>query len=415
MDTPTTDAPTTDAPTSTPTTDEPTTGGGDCGPTQRMCDASCADCPPDDGIVDVACDGAECVAAGCEDTYFGCGATCCAWLVSNVEQSGPSTRDVDVAIDASDRPHIVYVYSAGVMTPNVRHAVYDGFDWAMDDVDGTSDSGYVDIAIDGSDVAHVAYLPMTGSGNVAHAWDSGSGWNLGTVHMGSVGNDYRGAQVAVDSLGRVSVVYREESFMGEIYHAVFDGSWTPLSTLVGGLDTGLPPNSFSIDIAPNGQPHVAYYSQSDGELGHAVKTGPLLQNGGWTLNTVDLGAMLAPSVSVSSDGDLEIAYFNATEGELRMATRSGPSWDRETIWSDGMTDNISFDHGPLGQAHVAFIDGTGRLLHAARPDDTWRVSVVDDTTSADWVALAVDSAGIPHIVFHDTDYGGVRYATADPP
>jgi hypothetical protein len=409
------DPPTTSLTAGPTSADDTTSTNGECSPPRLECDGACVDCPDDDGVNGVECSGSACVASGCADGFLRCGAGCCAWTVSNVEQSGEFSRDVDIVIDGSDRPHVVYAFSAGVMTPVVRHAFYDGFDWTMEDIDDASaDAPYVDIDI-GNGVPHVTYTPQAGSDNVGHAVHDGSAWVLTTVYEGSVANDYRGGQIAVDSTGSAHVTYRNETYMGEVFHAYFDGSWHTFAQVAGSLDLGLPQQSFSIAVAPNDAPHLAFYSQADAELGHAVKTAAILDPAGWSTTVADLGVIHSPSISVSPGGALQIAYYNETEGELRLATHDGAAWAREAIWTEGPSDHIALAHAGDDRPHVAFVDADGRLHHASLVDGAWVLSIVDEANTIDWVSIALDSADRPHIVLHDEGYGGIRYATAGSP
>jgi hypothetical protein len=293
------------------------------------------------------------------------------------------------------------------MTPNLRYAAHDGFTWSTETIE-FSQMRFVSMDLDSQNLPHIVY--DIGDSDVGYArLNQNDQWVLGSLYEdGQVSAERRAAGIAMDAQDKPHAVHRDESYMGEIYYSVRDGSWS--NTFVATeTNTDLPRTSVS--IAMGTIPHIAFYDAKQSELIHLAKPNA------WVELTVDLGEIISPSIAMEGDAP-RIAWFNATDDELRLGTYSN-AWADEPIGAFADLGSVDLAIGPDGEPHVVFIDiDAGGVPKYASQDGQgqWTVEVIDADASVevDRIVVGVDGENVAHVGFFDVDYGGVRYAIRAP-
>lgn len=168
----------------------------------------------------------------------------------------------------------------------------------------------------------------------------------------------------------------------------------------GGKNVGLY-TSLALDKA--GNPHVAYYDKSSGDLKYAR-----LVADEWEIETVDSAGNVGGYASlVLENGELpRIAYYDFDLGDLKFAARSGASWNVMVV--DGSTE---YDAGKF--ASLAS-DGNGGLAIAFYDATNGDLGYVTGTASGfgtpEWIDTAGDVGKWPSLAF---DLGAPRIAYQD--
>jgi peptidoglycan/xylan/chitin deacetylase (PgdA/CDA1 family) len=167
--------------------------------------------------------------------------------------------------------------------------------------------------------------------------------------------------------------------------------------------------------------HCAY--EGSGGLTYTSTTG-----GVWTSEVVVPASStrfaVHPSLAVDQDGTVRIAYVEvrADREVLRLATRAGRAWTIEPVEPfKALMASPSLAVAADGTLHLAFraaIPVSGIYHVARRGTGPWHVERVTGSSSDRDPAVALDPAGIPHVLFHhyaspypNGTYDAVRGAT----
>jgi hypothetical protein len=166
----------------------------------------------------------------------------------------------------------------------------------------------------------------------------------------------------------------------------------------------------SIAVSPAGNPHVAYYDVTNGDLKYTVKNGT-----SWLMQTVDAAGDVGwfASLELDAQGAPHIGYYDNVNLDLKYAVRTGGSWTLETVDAAGDVGWFaSLVVDALDVPHVSYFDGTNDdLKYAARTGGSWSVETIDGAADAgDYASLALDVSGTPHISYFDDGNGDLKYA-----
>jgi hypothetical protein len=198
--------------------------------------------------------------------------------------------------------------------------------------------------------------------------------------------------LALDSQGNPHISYYDNT-NGNLKYARWTGSAWEIETVDSGGDVGMY-NSLALDS--QGNPHISYYDETNGDLKYAKKT-----DSTWAIETVDDVALLPTSIALDSGGNPHISYFG--RGGLMYARWTGENWSIETVdnsniaWSD---TSIALDAG--GNPHIAYSNwagfaGLSDLRYAKRVGGNWSIETVERYHGGGDVSIALDSNGYPHI------------------
>lgn len=175
----------------------------------------------------------------------------------------------------------------------------------------------------------------------------------------------------------------------------------------------------SIALDGNGNPHISYYDQTNGNLKYALKRG-----GRWQIEIVDSAGNVGKhtSIAIDSRGNPHISYYDSTTGALKYAARQGSSWEIEIVDSaaragqyTGLYTSIALDRD--GNPHIGYYDSTddnrarGSLKYAVKSAESWQIVTVDSAGNAGgYISIALDSNDQPHISYLDFINVDLKYA-----
>jgi hypothetical protein len=406
------------------------------------------------------------VAYGGDSLYFGQESGDGAWQVEVVDPGPGAGLDAALAMDAHNRPHILYD-----ARDVLKHAWYDGLAWHIDPLPGDAVSAYPQPVIMGAADGrlHALFRDRSLQALIYAIWDSGV-WQATVVEQGI----YFGYQagLALDDQGRPHVVY-QAALPRNLVYAWFDGLvWQEL-VFNGPGEDGYDP---SLALDADGEPHIVFrgdlnddyheellYRYRDGENWHlAVIDDPVADPDDWALHTGFFNSLV-----IDGQGRLQVGYAGLEHQSLPWVTWYGwryayldqGGWQVEQQHSEGahtglVVDQLNrptvvvkrdgglarvsrdgsawqttmLDEGAApGEFDIALVAASGGRFQAAFPDlerlvvghaaglagqENWLVTVVDDQPVANWqswVRLAGGPAGQPHLLYRAGHY----YATFD--
>jgi hypothetical protein len=211
----------------------------------------------------------------------------------------------------------------------------------------------------------------------------------------------------------------------------------PASAFTWGLETVPDPSpsvglSSSLALDASGLPHISYADTTNADLKYAAKAcwsiplakGPITWCF-WTVETVDSVGSESTSLALDAGGLPHIAYHDYTNNDLRYAHRlSTSTWVVETVDSAGNVGAFaSLALDASGLPHIAYRHSGERSLKYARKVCRvvwlwttpvtlcfWSIEHVElGPDTGYFPSLALDSTGLPHIVYTD-DGHFVKYA-----
>jgi hypothetical protein len=253
------------------------------------------------------------------------------------------------------------------------------------------------LALDGAGHPHLAY----GGNSLYYAWHDGTAWHIETVDD-SPGTG-ASASLALDAAGNPHISYFDGT-NHDLKYANFDGNAWRIETVDGAGEVGW--NS-SLALDASGAPHISYYDATYQALRYAH-----LEGAAWQTATVAISASqwIASSLGVDGAGHPHIVYDGGTPAGLQHIWYDGSAWHNEYIGS-GDVPALAMDSA--GRPHVAYLNFS--LAYAYYDGTAWITTTVSPLGSGlvGRVSLALDSAGRPAISYHDTGYDRLGYAWYD--
>ena len=337
------------------------------------CGTRCAPCPTDPNGT-ATCDGVSC-GMGCNATYHHCTpSTCCAWSAMELPFAAHSGDDFGrysaIAVhSASGRPRIAFQDFVNTGS-NVHYATFDGLSWSFENVDVATDwnaGEYVALALT-EDVPHIAYpSSSTGMGGrrLRYATKVGTTWSVEDIH---------------------TLPYSSDHFVWRYAIAMRGGTpWV----LYGLNRWDATASQFFIDMV------VAYKSGAT-----------------WVREVVATESVNSRpmAMSISSDGRVHVLLRSWTSSpslyHLRYAVRAvDGTWSTETLLS-GNPNGGALVLDAANQAHVVFLDDSGRLQHATRVGGVWVFDALGVTNPTIVHDIAINQAGQPVVAYAEKSGSG---------
>lgn len=308
------------------------------------------------------------------------------WQIDDVSASYVDYGS-SVAVDASDRPHVVYVGSDG--STQLIYARWDGSQWVSQTVQAADAGLNLSLALDETGVAYIAdganYIVLNGEGALSI--------NSPSYPSGSF------SSIALDALGRPAISYLGANSMVRCNR--WDGDEWISELIAFGGSAG---HGNSLDLDSLGAPHISYYTAagwSGGAIRYAWKNG-----GSWSTETIT-GTYMPAYVDSEYDTSLVVDsndvphvsfwYSEYYDDGLYYGTRSGESWQLEKVAEDADGPNdLALDGA--GRPHIAFVDN-GALIYGYRDSGGWHVSDSGIEAIPPVVSMKVDGADRPRILY----------------
>jgi hypothetical protein len=337
-----------------------------------------------------------------------------AWQVQTVAQRGQTGLGASLALDAAGHPHITYVER--IARPNeddyrLFYAAWDGERWTTSLIDTAFlIAASTSLALDSQGQAHVVYESNEESSleeGVRYAFWDGNQWQRQTIHPNAEPRGF--FSLALDGQDRPHITFYH-SLQQRLDYARWDGAQWQLAIVDASADVGRF-NSLAVDAA--GNLHVAYHDYSAQELKYAARSG----GGPWQVEVVDgsPGTGQYASLALDSTGRPHIGYIG--DGDVRYARHDGSAWQFETVptaFSAAERTVLTLDTND--DPHLIWnIFPTGDVWYGRRTGPGWHTERAVIAPLWRGHDLAVDANLRPHLAFHHSDYGDLRYAVLDFP
>lgn len=238
-------------------------------------------------------------------------------------------------------------------------------------VDGSSTVGlFGSLALDAAGDPRVAYYVPPGQLRyaicTANCGTASPTWAVSVVDV--IDNVGQYASMSLDNVGIPRVTYYD-AINGDLKLAVCSGNCTGAGATwtISTVDTAGNVGQYaSLALSGAGDPRVSYYDGTNGSLRVAECTvGCSTTLPTWSLSTVDTtgGVGVGTSLALSIAGEPRIAYYDATNGDLKFASRSGALWNLSrlsTAGNVGFTPSLALS--AAGNPRATFFDATNLTL-----------------------------------------------------
>ncbi len=171
--------------------------------------------------------------------------------------------------------------------------------------------------------------------------------------------------------------------------------------------------SLKLDSTSYPYPRISYWDGTQGDLKYARWDGI-----GWLVETVESGGKvgLYTSLDLDSNDYAHIAYYDETRGDLKYARWNGTDWvvtKVDDLGTVGVYASLALDR--YDRPHISYYDNTMEELKYAHWNGTnWIIQIVDDSAEVGkYSSLALDSEDLPHISYYDETDQHLRYAHHD--
>ncbi len=360
----------------------------------------------------------------------------------------------DIATDKNGDLHVVWEdWTDGEWGSDIEimYANYTAAGWSnttvISDIYGWNDgaSHYPSIAVDDSGNLHVVWQDFTigewgTDAEIFYMNYTAAGWSNATAISDIYGwNDDISEipRIAVDNSGNLHIVWQDATdgewgTDAEIMYANYTTSGWSNASVISDLYGWNDDSSYSpdIDIDKNGNLHIVWYDETDGEWGTDVEIFYVnFTTTGWSNATIisDIygwndGISQSPRIVSDINGNIHVAWVDitngewGTDGEIFYANYTISGWSNATVISDDLTrwnvDNSLFpsiDTDIYGNIYVVWSDDTNGEWGN---DREVMYSLLGDLEDPNITSVSRDPAApgnldSVNITVHITDNGGV--------
>jgi serine/threonine protein kinase len=340
-----------------------------------------------------------------------------------IDSSSKSFGFAALVIDASDVSHLVYLDDQ--QNDFLRYKSNINGIWkSKSDVSSIDHDGFYNtLLMDSEGVLHLSHYiyannqdtlkALTYSKYSSSLWLSRNVVNSKTIIMGD-------ASMAIDSKGGAYFVYIDRvehkiyygppSSQGDwVFEFIDNADLVNQSTPIG--------KSLAFQMKPDGQPAIAYFSQTEG-LKYVEKINGAWQpaQGGRAVDPTS-GAGGFPSLAFDKDGNPHIIYLGGNKLELKHAVRIAGQWKTETIdaGNAGWYSSLAIDKE--GNLHIGYLTSdqfTLRYVNGMYGSWSTPLEMPIPQGGRD-VSISLDSKGMPHIAYCTNRPGQVIYLSLQKP
>ncbi len=319
-----------------------------------------------------------------------------------------AVTDRSLRLDADGHPHIAYGKD------HLYYAWHDGAAWHKETVDQQTNVGSsASLALDADGKAHISYSNWENH-DLKYAHQTTEGWSIESIDtIGNVGDNIA---VAVDDSNCPHIVYSQYQsddvyeYSGELRYAYQNGGVWIIGTIDAGANVGR--SSLSMDLDPDGYPHVIYFHMINGYQGFLRYA--YLDAGGWHIQEMssvfDNGR--DASMVVDDLGFVHTSYQDSVNFDLMYAYQTASGWFTETVETTGDTGyKPALEMDGSGYPVISYfsqddVPPLPRAVKLANKNvDGWHIETITSVTyNLDSTSLGVDADGDAHIIYYDGGY-----------
>ena len=269
------------------------------------------------------------------------------WNIETVDDEGPFTYYVSLALDSQDRPHIAYFQWHPAR--NLKYASWTGTEWHIEQVDDGAGT-YCSLALDSSDRPCIAYCDL--DKHLIYArWD-GDEWLYDYIDTGE--DECTHVSHALDSDYHPHISYKE-GIEDDLKYVYREGSEWLIETVDTQENAG---NYSSIAMDSQDQPHIGYHYIAGGYAWarHAYRS-----NSQWFIDTVDNDAMMQcmGHISLALDSKdrpyISSYAFNGCFDSPRCSYFNGERWLSDYVDWYSIAYSTSNAVDSIDQPHISYI------------------------------------------------------------
>jgi hypothetical protein len=156
----------------------------------------------------------------------------------------------------------------------------------------------------------------------------------------------------------------------------------------------------SLAIDRNGNPHISYYDDGNGDLKYATR-----KNMVWIIDTVDSGEFAGQytSIAVNTAGEPRISYILGITGGVRYIAKTAGVWGAsEQVDGSSFHSFTSLALDSQDRPRISYYDVGNDDTHFAEKDGGAWSPVTVTTTGGGDNTLALDAEDNPYVLYYDT-------------
>jgi hypothetical protein len=270
------------------------------------------------------------------------------------------------------------------ITLNTVHAQDQS--WQIEVV--TEEGAKPEIRIDSEGRPHMAYMIEDFQGGVFHALRDGAEWVIDTVALGYF---YAPLDMVIDEEDRVHIAYHDHSTTGgDITYVTGSGDDWPWEVVA---DNGHDGWDGRIAIGPEGRLHIVSIDPSQFGSNSGIEWATRVDVNDWLVQEIGSGPIpyeFGVAISFDDNGRLHVAYHDGTENlnttdvgaDLLYATMSEGQWHIQTVDSEGDVGKFpALALDSAGLPHITYLDLTGpqtaSIRYAYHDGSSWQFEVID--------------------------------------
>lgn len=265
------------------------------------------------------------------------------------ERSSPSRNlpNADIALDSQNTVHVSFLDSG-----SLAYAIYASGTWVIRNVD----IGYCGgaLALDPAGNSHIGYF---GNGGLRYATNISGSWTSSLV-VGPTRSCLNNGEVSlgVDAAGNAHIAHRGNN-NSLMYATNQGGAWT-----VSVVDQAATMVGTSLAVDTSGRVHIVYINYITSQLNYAQNV-----SGTWTIETIESGdnyfsELSAPSLSLDATGNAHVSYYACHSpinypcayGELRYASNASGTWHIATLDTGVPRYDTDIALDSQGKAHISY-------------------------------------------------------------
>ena len=303
----------------------------------------------------------------------------------------------------------------------LRFAWRDGTGWHRHTVNSGTGGSWSQLARASDGTYHMVWYAAQ---SLKWATGSGSSW---TIAPGRVDNSLVypvQVSLVLDDADRPHVVYAngEGDGDGSLRYTYWNGTaWVhgASSIIATGVYAGASAGGDYLALDSAGVAHVAYVQPVNGVLPGQIHLRRLV-GGVWQDELIGAAAYDVKLV-LDADDVAHLVYSNPAPGGLSYATNASGGWTHESVYTESWASALALDLDPAGEPVASFratSAGLDAVVTCSKQDGAWVRAVVESVGGGQLVAgigtdVAVDDAGIPHVVYGKMWHDGTGWFIQD--